>query len=311
MTAISSEFATYVRDVHGVVSDPELRSLGISKDQRERLVTNGLLVPLLPGVYRLASSPESLEGWCRAISLADERAAITGRAAGKLAGLRRMGISAEIEVRVPHFVNTLSAPHIRLRRCNILDPNHVVLRADGIRVVSPARLAFDLGADLPDLDLESVIEQLLDRGSCTMRDLHDMAHRMYHHARPGAKRFVRVIQSRPAWLKPADSHLEVVLFDALRRAGIRGLVRQHEIRLPDGVVVHPDIAVPELMWAIEVDHVTWHGGRVDAQLDKSRDRRLRHIGWQIDRVTDHEIASQLQRVTAELVAIHRTHLRAS
>ena len=73
-------------------------------------------------------------------------AASTGRAAGRLWDLRRMGPIERIEVRLPHFAQTLSGPDILLRRCNVLDEVDVVTRGDGIRVVSPPRLLFDLGA---------------------------------------------------------------------------------------------------------------------------------------------------------------------
>lgn len=305
MAAFNSALAEHVHDRHGVVSDAELRSLGVTVEQRQRMVSERVLIRIFDGVYRLASTPETLEGRCRAICLAEPRAVITGRAAGRLRGLRRMGDVTVIDVRVPHFANTLTGPGIRLRRCNVLDEGDVDTRPDGIRVVSPARLAFDLGAVMNDLDLESVIEQLLDLRLVTMLELHHVCLRLYHHARPGSKRFARVIQSRPMWMKPADSHLEVRLFDALRRAGVRGMVRQHDLRLADGIVIHPDIAVPELCWAIEVDHVTWHGGRTSAQRDKARDRRIREIGWLVDRVTDTEVDTGLADVVADLVATYR------
>ena len=88
------------------------------------------------------------------------------------------------------------------------------------------------------------------------------------------------------------------------------MVCQHDLRLADGIVIHPDIAIPELCWAIEVDHVTWHGGRASAQLDKARDRRIREIGWLVDRVTDTEVDTGLADVVAELVATYR-RLRAA
>jgi very-short-patch-repair endonuclease len=305
MAAFNALLADHVHDRYGVVSDAELRGLGVSVEQRQRLVADRVLIRMFDSVYRVASTPESLQAWCLAICLAEPRAVITGRASGRLRGLRRMGRDGEIDVRVPHFANTLTGPGIRLRRCNVVDDEDIETRPDGIRLVTPARLAFDLGAVMSDLDLESVIEQMLDLGLVTMPELHRVCLRLYHHARPGSKRFARVIQSRPMWMKPADSHLEVRLFDALRRAGVRGMVRQHEIRLADGAVVHPDIAVPEICWAIEVDHVTWHGGRVAVQNDKSRDRRLRQIEWHVDRVTDTEIEARLPGVVTELMATYR------
>jgi very-short-patch-repair endonuclease len=69
------------------------------------------------------------------------------------------------------------------------------------------------------------------------------------------------------------------------------------------VVIHPDGALPAIRWAVEVDHVTWHGGRLDAQRDKGRDRKLRRIGWQVDRVTDIELKEHFQETIAELVEL--------
>src|SRR5690606_26800033 len=101
----------------------------------------------------------------------------------------------------------------------------------------------------------------------------------------------------------ADSGLELKVFKALERAGVRGLVRQQAIKLPDGRTIHADVAVPAIRWALEVDHVTWHGGRLDAQRDKARDRQARRVGWQVDRVTDVDVREHLARTVAELVAL--------
>jgi very-short-patch-repair endonuclease len=68
-------------------------------------------------------------------------------------------------------------------------------------------------------------------------------------------------------------------------------------------VIHPDGAIPDIRWAIEIDHVTWHGGRLDAQRDKGRDRQLRRIGWQVDRVTDQEVRDDFAGVITELVEL--------
>jgi hypothetical protein len=102
----------------------------------------------------------------------------------------------------------------------------------------------------------------------------------------------------------ADSHLEVVLFDALREAGVDGLVRQFPVVLPGAIEIHADVAVPSLRWLIPIDHVWWHGGRLDAQRDKQTDRRARMEGWHVDRVTDDDIEHHLDALVVELLAIH-------
>jgi len=302
---VIADVVGYASTRHGVLSAAELSALGISIDQREHLVTHGLLVGVHRGVWAVAALPTSLPARCRAISLADGRAFVTGRAAGALWELRRVGRPDPIEVRVPHFAHSLAGPGIRLRRCNALDPRDVVVRPDGIRLASPPRLAFDLAAVLPALDLESVVEQMVDRRWCTIPTLIDTGRRLAHPARPGSTRFVQVLGSRPAWLAPVDSHLELLLFDALRRAGVAELARQHRLELPGGWAIHGDIAVPRLRWLIAVDHVTWHGGRVDAQRDKQNDRQAGVLGWRVDRVTDEDLQRRFDATVDELLAIHR------
>ena len=301
----NADLADHLHDNYGYTSTQRLRQIGVPDRQRDRLVANGVLVPVFRGVYRTRSTPDSLEGRCLGICLAAPDAVITGRAAGRLWAVRRMGEISTIDVRVSHFSNALSRDDIRLRRCNVIDPVDVVQRPDGINVVSPPRLAFDLASPLNDLDLESVIEQVIDRGWCSAQMLHDTGRRLYHPARPGSARFARVLGRRPAWIKPMDSHLEVRLWDALRRAGLRDMERQVCIDLPGGWSIHADIAVPKWQWAIAVEHVTWHGGRVDAQRDKENDRQARMIGWQVDRVTDDDIDHRLEQVTSELMTIAR------
>jgi len=121
-------------------------------------------------------------------------------------------------------------------------------------------------------------------------------------------RFARVVNSRPVWLKPADSHGEVVLFDVLPKAGVRGMVRQFPLQLPTGWTIHADIAVPELKWAIPGDHVTWHGGRIDSVRDKQNDRIARGMGWPVDRVTDEDIRDRLDSTVAELLGAYHALL---
>jgi very-short-patch-repair endonuclease len=115
----------------------------------------------------------------------------------------------------------------------------------------------------------------------------------------------RVLSLRSDWQRPADSGLELRVLKALERRGVNPLVRQYPLRLIDGTVIHLDGAVPELRWAVEIDHVTWHGGRFDTQRDKARDRGARRLGWQVERVTDQELADDFARAISELVELHR------
>ncbi len=310
MLGLPLSLITFAHGLHGVVSSPELAGLGITPHQRKALVAAGLLTPVFPGVYRLAGAVDTVESRCRAVCLACGEAVITGRAAGALWGLRRMGRVDVIEARVPHFAQSFRSPTVRLRRCNHLPAGDIVHRPDGIRVVSAARLPFDLAADLSRIDLVSVIEQVLDQDRCTISQLLDVDQRLFHPARPGSRQYRSVIRSRPVSGGSADSHLEVVLHEALVAAGVRGLVRQHPITVRGGIVLHPDLAVPALRWAVEVDHTWWHQPTVAVRRDKERDRLTAAEGWVTSRVADDDITADLSGTVAELLAVHR-RLRAA
>ena len=189
---------------------------------------------------------------------------------------------------------------VELRRTNVLDPEDWIDRTDGIRIAAPARAWFDCARQLNDERFERLTEWVLDK-HCSVPELWNVRRRLQSRGRPGLARVNRVLSQRQAWQKPAGSGLELKVFKALEAHRIRGLVRQHPIRLPTGIVVHPDVAIPSIRWAVEVDHVTWHGGRHDAQADKGRDRSLRRVGWEVDRVTDVDLAESFARTILELV----------
>ena len=142
-----------------------------------------------------------------------------------------------------------------------------------------------------------------------MPKLWAMTRRLSVRGRPGLARVQRVMSKRADWQKPAGSGLEVRVLTALEQRGVGPLIRQHPLNLPNGVTIHPDGADPLLRWAVEIDHVTWHGGRLDSQRDKGRDRNARRIGWQIDRVTDQELSDDFVRAIAELAELYQLRCR--
>jgi very-short-patch-repair endonuclease len=169
-------------------------------------------------------------------------------------------------------------------------------------MLRPVRLACDLAWFLGDPDLESVFEQLIDRRLASIPALRAAAKRFCACGRPGSERLGRVLESRPAWLRPADSDLEVRVMRGLRQAGL-DFESQVSVVLDSGSTVHLDLADRTIKLGIEVDHVTWHGGRLDAQRDKRRDRQLTRQGWTICRVTDDDLTNRYAATLNELVEI--------
>jgi very-short-patch-repair endonuclease len=301
MLHFSASLAADIARHHGIVTKVDMLMNGTSLAAIRRAVTDGSLHRVHTGVYRLSTATFSFEARCVAACLADDEAVITGPAAARLWEFHHVRVPEQPIVAVSHDRSPLNRGVV-VRRTNVLEPTDWVTRDDDIRVASPPRTWFDCARDLDDERFERLTEYVLDRHA-SVPTLWSMRSRLNSGGRPGLARVNRVLSQRAAWQKPAGSGLELRVLKSLEQRGVRGLVRQHSIRLSDGSVVHPDGALPDIKWAIEIDHVTWHGGRSDAQRDKGRDRRLRLIGWQVDRVTDQELRDDFDATIDQLVQL--------
>jgi very-short-patch-repair endonuclease len=201
-------------------------------------------------------------------------------------------------------------PDVVIHRSHRIEPVDIVEGPDGIRYTSPPRTVFDLASVVSDEQLESIIEQVLHDGSVTIPTLLATAARLRQRGRNGSARFGRVIESRPAWLRPVDSDLELRVERAIVDAGLPRPLRQHPVWLPNGEMFRLDFYWPDQSEALEVDHVTWHGGKLDLTADKRRDRLMRQLGIHTTRITDDDVRHRMPSVIADLRAIlTRTHVR--
>lgn len=306
MRHLPASLASVVAERHGIVARQELLAIGWSRHRIEEAVATGAFAPIHPGIYRTSTSPDTFESRCVATCLADPSLVVTGRAAARLWHFRHIRYEGAPIVLAAHDTNPISGG-VLVRRTNELEAGDRVERTDGIVVANPVRTWFDCARDVNDPTFEAVTEWVLDRHT-TVPTLWKMVRRMSVRGRPGAARVRRVMSQRSDWQKPAGSRLELRVLNALRAAGVPELVRQHPIKLPNGLTIHPDAVDLRLRWALEIDHVTWHGGRADAQRDKGRDRGLRRLGWQVERVSDQELRDDFDatiRDIAELYALRR------
>lgn len=309
MPSPSAHLRQLIATRHGVVTKAELLADGIGEHSVRRQVTEGTLVRLHSGVYRVATTPDTFEGRCAAACLADPTVVVTSISAGKLWGLRPIP-RHDVPIVTTHLDHYRLARGAIVRRCGDLPADHVVQRDDGIRVASPPRAWFDCARDLGDDRFERLTEWVLDHHA-DVPTLWGVRRRLARRGRKGSARVNRVLSRRPTWQKPAGSGLELKVLRALEARGVGPIVRQFPITLPNGIVIHPDGAIPSIAWAVEIDHVTWHGGRTNAQEDKARDRALRRLGWQVDRVTDDDVRRRFRATIDELVELVELRRRAA
>jgi hypothetical protein len=291
----------WLRDHHGVISAGQLRTKGVGRATTHRLVANGVLLARGKGVYSLASAPRTLEQRCVEVTLAHRGSFVTGPTAGGLAGLRRMPRTSALHVAVRHGVHLPAVTGVRWRQTTANTSADRSARDDGIVVASWPRLAFDLAADLAQLDHRSVVEQLLHDDRVTVEELVAFDARLGHPARPGSGVFRRTLTSLGG---QSDSHPEVVLVDELQRRGVPVEAQCPVVRPADGRTFHVDLGVPSIRWGVELDihpeHRTTEGHASDAE----RRREMHRQGWQIEVVTELDM-HRPQQIARELAGLYR------
>lgn len=302
MATLSPPLAALVAQRHGIVTHGELTNDGFTRESLRYQLELGVVLPVHRGVYRVATSPDTFESRCTAACLADPLAIVTGVAAARLWEFRHVFRTDTPHMLVDHDRTPITRGVV-LRRSNVIDASDAVRREDGIIVASPPRAWFDCARDLDDERFERLTEWVLDNHT-TLTTLWRTTRRLHAKGRPGLARVNRVMSRRADWQKPAGSGLELRVLRGLERRGIE-LVRQFALTLPNGQIIHPDGADPSIKWALEVDHSSWHAGRQESQRDKVRDRGLRRIDWQVDRVTDYELDDDFEGTLDELAEIHR------
>jgi very-short-patch-repair endonuclease len=306
--ALSAWLATH----HGVITRANLSEIGVSEPAVRTMLDTGRLIRVHPGVYMAASSVRT-ELQRAALLGAATGGVISHSTAGQLWGFRKLSRFRQLHVSVPHGYkfavkdrpgSDLSIGDNRIHQSMDLRDEDRVVRDDGIVLTSPSRTVFDLASICSAEDLESIIEQGLDKEWFTIPTLHGVGRRLAGPGRDGSANFASVLAKREIWRRPTQSDEELRLANALERAGFTGVQRQFPIRLPNGAKIHADLAIPERMFLIEVDHVTWHGGRIETMYDRWRDRQCHRLGWSTERVPDTDLsAKRLKQTVSELAEL--------
>jgi len=288
---------------HGVATWPQLNARGLSRRALERAVDSGAVEVLHERAFRILSSPLTLEARCAALSLAYPKGFVTGPAWGRLHGIRRMPTTESIDFVIAHGSHVGPFEGVRLRQSRSIAPWHSRVRGDSIRVAHAARAAFDLASDLGPLDLQSVIEQIVQQRLTDRSTLARIARDLARPARPGSVQFVRALLT-PRGGGAAESHAEAALAAALRARGLPLVAQFGEIEVPSGRRYRPDLSLPDIRWAIELDLHPDHLLLQGTTSDKRRDREFHMAGWQVERVTEIDLLD-LPRLVEELLDLAR------
>ena len=208
----------------------------------------------------------------------------------------------------PRAGASIRVPDVRIVRSCDLPQCDIVRRADGIALTTPPRTAFDAAWTLSSDDLESLIEHGIHRGFFTLVTLWALG--ADPPARPARQRSVRRgAGPHDPTLRPVESDYELRLERALRRRGFPRLARQCRLEIAPRPRDPSRSRPPDLGFFIEVDHLTWHGGRLADRLRLPRDLEVEALGHHVERVTDVAIDRHLGATVEALWTIYQRLLR--
>jgi very-short-patch-repair endonuclease len=304
MSSLDRHALEWLHDHHATISSEALRVSGVTLDQRNNLVHGGLLVRVVDGAYALGAVDVGELERCAALCTSRPELVVAGPTAGRLWGLRRAPQDGLIHVIAPPHSHPCRAPWVRAYRTPLLAEEEIVHRADGIRLTSPPRTVVDLTRYVEPVALESAIEHVLARRMCTPATLARTARQLATPGRPWVRRFLAVLEQRHPGAA-AESEWELRVCNALLQRGVPDLERQVWRELPGYGRARFDIAIPDLRWALEIDIHPDHGLEGGAA-DKRRDRCARAIGWETERVGEHDLVTSFEPTIGDLVqAIRR------
>jgi hypothetical protein len=285
---------------YGVASYDQLRELGVSRQTIWRAEKRGSVDALLPLVYVLAGVELTFHGRCMAALLyLGPRSFLCRKSAAAIYGCREMPRQI-IHVTVPSTAKIGPVPSwIKVHWTSWRLHGDVVTRPDGLRLTSPLRTLFDLGAKLNQFAFERIAEDLWHLNLIDPADGPDYLERVRRSGRAGVARFEAWVERVLPRTRPAQSGLELDVLKAIADVGLPEPERQFPLMLLSGELVHIDVAWPDIQFGLEPGHSWWHGGDVKVRSDIARDNGCGELGWFIRRL-DESLRADLEG-TARLV----------
>lgn len=302
---ISPPIMELLNKQHWVADVAQLVELGVSPRTLTRARRARLLTPLLPGIVHLAAAPITFEGRAMGLQLyAAAPSYLSGPTAAQLLGIRSMP-TTRLEITVPQARQLQLPRWARSVRSSWFDDDlDVVERPDGLRVAHPMRMLFGLAGQFTQHRLERAAEDAWHLGLIRPDDAAHYLTRVRRSGRGGVIKFETWLERALCQGRPSQSNFERRVIGATRRAGLPEPVRQHELTLPSGELIHIDIAWPDVRLGVEPGHSWWHGGDLQMGRDQARDVACDILGWRILRYSESALGD-LARVGREVAAVHR------
>ena len=266
--------AALAADQQGLVTRAQLLDLGRSKHQIDHAVATQRLSLVLPGDYRISCSPTTPDCALAAALLVTEAIASHRSAAHLLQLVDRPPSSPELTV-AP--TKCMQRPGLILHRSRDLAPADCC-RIRGLHCTTATRTLIDLGAVVSEAVLESALERALHQRLTTVPRLQKRLEQVARPGRPGVSALRRVLDPRTPTLAAAESELELLLWQILRRHHLPLPERQVKVTVA-GRNYRLDLAYRAERIFIEGDGFGVHSPRAVFESDRTRQNKLVGGGW--------------------------------
>jgi very-short-patch-repair endonuclease len=287
----------------GLLTYCQLDALGVSRQQRRRLVATGVLVPVGALVVRHAAFPTSWEQRMLAAVLVARDGALASHMAAawlwRFDGIR----PGPVEVTIPRDRNARSVPGTVHRSARI-EPADMDLR-QLIPKTSATRTFLDIAPRLGARQLEEVLDGAERDGKIWRRRLRWDIDRLRHAGRAGRPGMaaVQALLDRTEGRPLGDSWLEQEAIRLVSATGLRMPRVQVKRRTHGGAIARVDLWWDRETLVVELAGHGTHATRRQRQADDERAARLGLCGWAVVEFTYEDVVERPDYVAA-MIADH-------
>ena len=282
----------------GVISRDDLLAAGWSRSGIDRGLSNGRLVRIVGGVYRVAGSPTSRRSsQVAALTACAPDGSLARRTAAEVHGLLPVA-PGPLQLVMPHHRKAPALPPglAVVTRSRTLGPQEVVAR-EGLQLTSAARTILDLA---PTLDASALAELVATGLRLRVVDERELSAAVdAHPAARGRGRLRAALELLADDGRNARAEVEIAALSAIVGAGLPRPVVGLRILDHAGVfIAEVDLGYPKARLALEIDGYRWHSTPEQKLADEERQNRIILAGWSVLRFS----AQVVRREPEALVA---------
>lgn len=285
---------------YGTFSRKQAERVGMTPRMILTRVESGAWIRMAPAVYALASAPPKWERQMAAAILTRDGSIAAGRSAAFLHGIDGFGPGRPVIMVGPEG-NARSSLARVVRSQRFAEVRRV--RVGGFVTTDEAETVMTLAAEMGSEPLETLVDSLLARKSCTIEELAATVD-----ANTGARGVARlrpiVDYRRPGAYQPPTTELERLLYRLLDDPRLPSFTRQMPMHY-QRVDATVDAYIAAWRLIVEGDGRRWHTRRADMERDRIRDNEAVAHGYAVLRFTYETLRDHPDRVIDTLLRTGR------